>query len=660
MDASAATSQKEWVVWRSDDALRGQLADELDIHPLVAHLLIQRGLTHPQRAREFLNPTLAQMHDPFLMKGMDEAVMIVLRALEHSERIVIHGDYDVDGISSASVLYEFLRDIGASEDLISYFIPRRDKEGYGLNIETIRRLQHEGCELLITTDCGVSNVDEITVAKALGLKVVVVDHHTVPEVLPPADAILNPLRPGCQFPFKKLAAVGVAFNFVVALRAALRERGVFKAGYVPEPDLRNYLDLVALGTIADVVPLVDENRLFARFGLDVLSKRRRAGISALVERACHNLKQATTQTVSFQLAPRLNAAGRMGDASICVELLTTRSYARAVKLAGDLEELNRARQVTERVIMREALPQAEEQAALSRPILIIVGEGWSRGVLGIVASRMMERYGRPAILIGVEDGVGKGSARSTAGVNLIAALDEVADLLQTYGGHTSAAGVALSAKHIDEFRTRLPGIVAHQMEGGEVPTPTIDIDSQISFGDLDQRMIQDMMLLSPFGMGNPEPVFLCAPARSSRARVVGKRHLRARFHDDQRAIDGIGFSMSESRDLLERPVAVAFVPKVSSRKGRERLEMHIKDLRPAHADYPDRIEDIETGAGDAPTKAPAPAEAAPEARPSSGEPAPKAPASSPPAPQNEAEDAPTPDAPPRRADSGDARQEGVS
>lgn len=601
MDASREQRNKEWVLWRSDEGAVERLVEALDISPLIAHMLLKRGIQTSEEAEAFLSPSLAQMHDPFLMKGMDEAVLLVLRALEHGEHVVVHGDYDVDGISSCSVLFEFLRDIGANVD---YFIPRRDKEGYGLNIETIRRIQHEGAGLLITTDCGVSNVDEIVVAKALGLKVIVVDHHTVPAVLPPADAILNPLQPDCAFPFKHLAAVGVAFNFVVALRAALRERGIFDS-YLPEPDLRNYLDLVALGTIADVVPLVDENRLFARFGLDVLSKRRRAGISALIERARSEVKHATTQTVSFQLAPRLNAAGRMGDASICVELLTTRSYARAVKLAGQLEELNRARQVSEREIMREALPQAEEQAALGRPILIVVGEEWNRGVLGIVASRLMERYNRPAILIGVEDGVGKGSARSTNGINLIAALDEVGELLQNYGGHTSAAGVALSAEHIDEFRTRLPAVVSAMIEHGEVPPARLDIDAQIHFSDLTSEFLAQVDRLAPFGMANPEPLFMSAPVHPSRVRIVGKRHLRARFHDDGHTLDGIGFSMSEYEPVLEDDVALVFVPKVSTRKGRTNLEMHIKDVRPHAEGAADRVEVTRAAAPEDDTSPPA-------------------------------------------------------
>lgn len=591
MDASDERSpvpSKEWVLLQGNEALSQEFVETLGVHPLVAEILVQRGLHTIEEARAFLEPSLTQMHDPYLMKGMEEAVTLILQAMEDGLRIVVHGDYDVDGISSASVLYEFLRDTGAD---ISFFIPRRNKEGYGLNIETIRRIQHEGAQMLITTDCGISNVDEIVVAKALGLQVIVVDHHTVPEILPPADAILNPLRPGCAFPFKKLAAVGVAFNLVVALRSRMREQGLFQ--FVPEPDLKTYLDLVALGTIADVVPLVDENRLFAKFGLEVLSKRKRAGIAALIERACNDLEDATTQTVSFQLAPRLNAAGRMGDASICVDLLTTRSYAQAVKLAGQLEEMNKERQIAEREIMKEALLQAEEQVALERPILIVYGENWNRGVLGIVASRLMERYGRPALLLGVEDGVGKGSARSTAGINLIEALTACHDLLQSYGGHTSAAGVAIAAKHIDEFRTRLPNIVSKMLATG-LPKPRLTLAGELSLDELTEEVLQHIQQLAPFGMANPEPVFLSKPLRPSRPRIVGKRHLRARFHDDQNNfIDGIGFSMAACLDVLqEQEVGVAFVPKLSTRLVPARLELHLKDVRPIENADPERIEHI--------------------------------------------------------------------
>lgn len=590
MSADAQPPAPTWELRDCDEARVDALASALQVHPLLARLLILRGLTDEVEAASFLRPTLADMHDPFLMRHMDRAVELVLHALDGHQRIIIHGDYDVDGISSVSVLYEFLRDLGAN---VGYFIPQRDRDGYGVSLGTIRRIHHEGAELLITTDCGISNADEIALAKALGMTTIIVDHHTLPPQLPAADAILNPLHPECAFPFKQLAAVGVTFNFVVALRARLRELGLFE--HIVEPDLRLYLDLVALGTIADVVPLIDENRLFARVGLEVLTKRQRAGINALLERACPKHQGSiTTQTVSFQLAPRLNAAGRMGDASICVELLTTRQYARAMELAETLDGLNRARQESEREIMEDALIQAAEQAALDRPILVVAGEDWNRGVLGIVASRLMERYGRPAVLLGITDGVGKGSARSIEGISLIEALRRVEHLLQTFGGHNAAAGLAISAEHIDELRTRLPLVVADLLHDSGLPGPRLRIDADVTIDELDTQLMRDLPLLAPFGMGNPEPVFTCVPERVSRVRIVGTRHLRARFHGDTRTLDGIGFSMGDDRELLEdHHVTVAFAPRISTYKGRRRLELHLKAIRPldtqpsADADHDD-------------------------------------------------------------------------
>lgn len=574
--ASIIPRPKQWIARDCDEEVCQWYADELGVLPLTAKLLLLRGFEDIDDIKDFLKPTLAQMHDPFLMKDMHEAVALILEAMEHGQRIVIHGDYDVDGVSSVSVLYEFLNNIGAN---VGYFIPRREVEGYGLNIETVRKLQHEGAELLITTDCGISNVDEIRVARSLGLKTIIVDHHTVPDQLPPADAILNPLQVDCAFPFKKLAAVGVTFNLVVALRSTLRERGVFQA--VPEPNLKNLLDLVALGTIADVVPLVDENRIFAKVGLSVLSKRRRAGISALFERINIDVSRATTQTVSFQLAPRINAAGRMGDASMCVDLLTTRSYAKAVELSNQLEELNKERQQVSRDILTQATIQAEQQVALKRPILVLAGEGWNRGVLGIVASQLMERFSRPAILLGMgEDGLAKGSARSTEHVNLIEALGSLSHLLQTYGGHTAAAGLALPSENVDEFRTRLPGVIHAMLNDDSLPRPKIHLDARMDMRDIDEAIMKDLQRLEPFGMGNPEPVFMSAPERASRVQVIGKKHLRMKLHCGDMIADGFAYNMSERKHLLDGQVNLAYVPKITMRRGKPHLELRIKDIRP--------------------------------------------------------------------------------
>ncbi|MGM0557337.1 MAG: single-stranded-DNA-specific exonuclease RecJ, partial [Myxococcota bacterium] len=558
MNASSQKYRRRWVVRASDPAGWEQIARQLDIHPVVARLLVHRGYDEPDAAHRFLNPSLGHMHDPFSMKGMDDAVHELLRALDTGSRIVIHGDYDVDGICSASLLYSFLEMLGADVD---YFIPRRGQEGYGLTVETVRRLADEGCELLVTTDCGVSDVEEIRAARELGMRVVVVDHHSVPDELPPANAILNPLQPGCDFPFDKLAAVGVTFNLVVALRKELRERGVFR--HVEEPDLRDMLDLVALGTIADVVPLVDENRIFVRAGLDVLAQKKRAGVSALMDRIGRKDGRIHTETVSYGLAPRLNAAGRVSDASICVELLTTREYRRAIELAGELEELNEERRRREREIYEIALPLAEEQIERFDHMLLLAGEGWDRGVLGIVASRFMEKFNRPTIVAGIESGEARGSARSIAGVDILAALEHASDFLSAYGGHTSAAGLRFDADDVEALRKRLDEATAQMLGSDRLPPPQIDIDAEVLLGDLEQDFVSDLLQMEPFGEGNPEPILLAQNVRARRAKIVGDDHLRASFADRTGQLDGIAFSMGEFLNMLENDVRVAFAPRFS-------------------------------------------------------------------------------------------------
>lgn len=577
--------EREWVLWDRDARPWQTLAADLDVHPLTARILYRRGFRDPDAALAFLDPTLRSMHDPFLMKGMHEAVRVTLTAIERGESIIIHGDYDVDGVCSVSVLYSFLHELGANVD---YFVPRREQDGYGLNAESVRRFHAAGYGLIVTTDCGVSNVEEIRLARELGMRVVVVDHHTIPEVLPPANAILNPHQADCAFPFNHLAAVGVTFNFVVALRSSLRERGIFRS--IPEPDLRRYLDLVALGTVADVVPLVDENRLFVKLGLEVLAGRRRAGISALMDRSAIEVGPVSARTISFRLAPRINAAGRMGDASMCVELLTTRDYGRATQLAERLDDLNRSRQQEERGILEAAIEQAEVQTAQDRRILVVAGQDWHRGVLGIIASRLMERYHRPAILMGIEDGMAKGSARSIAGINLIEILHHADDLLATYGGHSLAAGLSLVQENLASFHDVVDEALQRVLESGNLPRPRLELDGVVDLSEIDRRFFDELVRLGPFGSGNPEPLFLCARTVASNVRVVGDRHLRARFRDGNRTLDGFGFAMGDEAATLSGPIAVAFIPRLLFRRGRPQLELQLKGVRPASAEVHDRVD----------------------------------------------------------------------
>lgn len=579
---------KEWVIIQAQKTREERLIEELGVHPLTARILVRRGFDDVHRARRFLNPSLRDMHDPFLMKGMEDAVREILTAIDRGEKILIHGDYDVDGVCSVSLLYQFLRELGARVD---YYIPLRDQDGYGLNQNNVRRAASEQVDLIVTTDCGVSNVEEIRLAGQMGMRVVVVDHHMVPEVLPPAAAILNPLQKDCAFPFEDLAAVGVVFHLVVALRSTLREHGVFE--HIPEPDLREYLDLVALGTVADVVPLTEINRTFVRQGLEVLGSRRRAGISALMERARLDGQAITPQTISFRLAPRLNAAGRMGNARICVELLTTESYGRAIELARTLERLNEARQIREREILEIVLPFAEEQVEAGYQMLVVAGKEWHRGVLGIVASRLVEHFHRPAVLVGIdEQGLGKGSVRSIDGIDVIEILRQGEDLLESYGGHVAAAGLLVKTENIDALRERLNQALLATLGQDVLPQPRLEIDCEVELSELDHRFGAELTRLGPFGTGNREPVLLCRGIQATGVRVVGKNHLKARFRDGAVALEAIGFSMADSRELLDEEVAVAFVPRFATYRGRTRLEMHIRDLRADNEVCPDRFEHV--------------------------------------------------------------------
>ncbi len=579
---------REWVFSESHNEGWEKFVTELNISPVTARILYRRGMRDIDEVDAFLNPTLKHLHDPFLMKGMRRAVREVLRSIDSGERIVVHGDYDVDGICSVGVLYGFLKELGAD---VHYYIPQRSQDGYGLNVDTVRQFHTEGVDLIITTDCGISNHSEIKVARSLGMRVVVVDHHTIPDVLPPAHAILNPLQTDCKFPFKGLAAVGVTFNYVIGIRSELRKRGIFKL--IPEPDLKQYLDLVALGTVADVVPLVDENRIFVRLGLEVLAARRRAGVSALMDRAAVEVGPITTRTIGFRLAPRLNAAGRMADASICVELLTTTSYGRATEIAEELESLNKARQGEEREILGSAYEQAATQAADNRRILVVFGHDWNRGVLGIVASRLMERYHRPAILMGVEGGFAKGSARSIQGINVVDVLSNASDCLTSFGGHSSAAGLSLQEDQLDRFQVLVDEAMENLFANGPLPQPRLEIDAIVSLGEVDEKFQSDLALLAPFGAGHPEPMLMTEKSRAVSVKVVGNKHLRVRFRDETGSMDGFGFAMGDEVATLDGAVAIAFIPRFAYSGTRSRLEIQIKGMKPHAESAADLIQEEE-------------------------------------------------------------------
>ena len=427
--------RRVWHTRESDPELAEQLSRTLDVHPLVAQLLTQRDVKTEEEGLRFLTPALSDLHDPGLMKGMDLAVDRLVHAVKSGERVCIYGDYDVDGVTSVSLLALFLREFGLVTD---YYIPSRLRDGYGLNEKAIAEIAAKGTGLLTTVDCGISDLDQIQQANDAGMDVIIIDHHQVPEQLPPAVAILDPHQPGCTFPAKDLAAVGVTFNLVMALRARLRELGQFR--HREEPNLREYLDLVALGTVADIVPLLDENRIITHFGLAELTAGRRPGGAALKEMAGMRSSEVAVGQVAFRLAPRINAVGRMGEASSAVELLTTNSYSSALTMARELEKANDERKMIEHRILKQAQDEAKKAVDHGDSALVLASEEWHPGVIGIVASKLVDKYARPVVMIALDGSAGRGSARGTEQIHLYQALLACADVLKGFGGHRAAAG----------------------------------------------------------------------------------------------------------------------------------------------------------------------------------------------------------------------------
>jgi single-stranded-DNA-specific exonuclease len=551
-----------------------ELVGEHGLHPLVARILARRGYDDLDEVDDFLHPSLRRMYDPGGMADMDRAVAEVVGALEEGASIAIHGDYDVDGLASTALLVEFFGELGVEVD---YEIPHRIEDGYGLSRDRIESMAHDGCDLLITSDCGVTARDEIAAAREAGMQVVVIDHHTVPEDIPNATAILNPHRDDCEFPFTELAASGVAFNFAVAVRRALREQGYFTDG--TQPNLKPLLELVALGTVADVVPLVDENRIFVSRGLDKMNERPRPGVRALLDVAEAD-GRVTTNTIGYKIAPRINAAGRIADASACVELLTTRDGRRARELAEELDRLNTERRDMQGRILDEALEQAATRDPAGDGIVVVDGEDWHRGVLGIVAGRLSDRFHRPAVVLDRGDELAKGSARSIEGVDIVELFGEVDELLEQFGGHAAAAGLSLAAEKVEKFRKEAGRALAGMIDE-RLPAPSLEVDECVRLGDLDRRFIEDLHRLRPFGSGNPEPILACQEVHAKRARIVGDDHLKGEFTDGTGELGGIGFSMGDQMEMLDETVAAAFVPRWSVFRGRGRLELHLRDLRVA-------------------------------------------------------------------------------
>ena len=560
---------------RPADPRRARLLGErLGLRHLTAQLLINRGIVEEQDARRYLDPRLADLRPPegaLPMAGFGLAVERLKRAVLDREVIGIFGDYDVDGVTTCALLTDFLNHAGAT---VTPRVAHRG-EGYGFGKGDAHDLAAAGCSLIVTGDCGTSDHDSIRFCRDLGVEVIIVDHHQVPDRPCEALALLNPHQPGCAFPFKGLASVGVAFYLAAALRTRLRA-----AGWPHLPDLRDFLDLVAIGTIADLAPLLEENRILVHSGLRELRRCQRPGLRALCEIVGLNDGPSSASDVAFRIAPRLNAPGRLGDASEAMLLLIETDQRKARQHAENCNELNTRRQEVQEVVLREAREQVEDQLRSKSPeVLVTAGRGWHPGVVGIVAAKLVDAYDRPAVVIALDEESGRGSARSTHDFHMYTGLASAAPLLTRFGGHAAAAGLSLPVENLDALRDALCLAYRRQI-GSEIPHRVTTADAAVGLDEIDERLAQEVALLEPFGIGNSEPLFLARDAEVVRHKVVGTGHLQLTLRTGATLRDCIGFGLgSRSHELASGArLLVAFVPEIDQHRGVRKIRLRVRDL----------------------------------------------------------------------------------
>lgn len=540
--------------------------------PLCAAVLCARGVDTAPAASAFLAHGPDLLHDPFLLQDMEKAVERISRAIREQETLAVYGDYDVDGITATCLLTQFLRTLGGQ--VVSY-IPDRTEEGYGLNNHAIDALARQGVTLIVTVDCGITAAQEVEYARALGVDVVITDHHQCKEVLPQAVAVVDPRRPDCSYPFPDLAGVGVALKLALALTAPAQRPQV----------LLDYGELAAIGTVADVMLLQGENRALVHLGLERLADCSRPGLQALLREAgCPRGQVPTTVTIGYGLAPRINAAGRMEQAGTALELLLTQDLQRGQELAQELCQLNRLRQAIELEIFQHCDQLLTHTPALSAPVIVLAGEGWHQGVIGIVASRLAEKYACPAFMISLDGDKGKGSCRSFGGFNLFGALERCAPLLDSYGGHELAAGFSIRRDNIPAFRAALCQLV-EEFAGHQPMESSLDVDCEIPHCSLlSTQDVESLSLLEPFGSGNPKPVFLLrSVCVLSHTDVGGGRHLKLKLRRDGVVMDAIFFSANTAACGIEngQRLDIAFTLQINQFRGNRTVQLQLCDLRPA-------------------------------------------------------------------------------
>lgn len=577
--------QKRWRVLPGDDQIEFELQKETGLHPVVVRLLVQRGITTPQAAQEFLDPSLSRLCDPFLLPDAEKACERLKTALHNREKILVHGDYDGDGVTSAALWARTLRSLGGNVDV---FVPHRKRDGYDMRNTHVEQAKEKGVTLIVTTDCGIQRVDEVEHAREFGIDVIVTDHHTpnTSGTLPNAVAVVNPHRHDSVYPFPDLAGVGVAFRMGEALTRYL--------GHPVDSFRRGYLDLATIGTVTDVMPLMGENRIIVKHGLEALQNTKKPGLRALLEIAGYRDKTLDTRSIGFGIGPRINAASRVDETQHALDLLLTKDEAEARILASRLNDLNTTRREMTGKIVEEAMEQIAQQDMTEAKCLILHGANWPGGIVGLVASQVTKQFNRPCIVISMDEatGTGKGSARSVHPFNVFSAIDKCQDLLIEYGGHAHAAGLCIPKENLEDFRAQMNHIAGTELTEEDF-LPSIDIAAELSPDDITPALIEQLERMAPFGSGNHEPLFAARGIGINHTSRMGadkqhlKLHLKMEGINPYPMVDGLWWNMAEhygdTIDTALHSVSqfdVCFYPQFNYWNGKRTIQVRLEDVKP--------------------------------------------------------------------------------
>ena len=556
---------KKWQIYNVDEEKVEEIQKENNVNKLIATILSNRGITEKKDIEIFLNPKRNDFHDPYEMPDMDKAVERIVKAIENKEKIIIYGDYDVDGITSITVLKSFLKDRGIDADS---YIPNRLEEGYGLNIPAVEEIAKKGYNLMITVDCGISCIKEIKRATELGIETIITDHHEVGEILPNALAVVDCKRKDNKYPFRELAGVGVVFKLIQAISIKLN---------LEEREYLKYLDIVCIGTISDIVPLVDENRVISKLGLLLVNQTKNIGLKAILNLSGY--KRIDSNAISFGVAPRLNACGRMGHADEALKLFLSNNVNEVYNLANTLNEYNKLRQETEKSIFEDAISQIEENKLDENRAIILAGNNWHHGVIGIVSSKITEMYFKPSILLCLEDGIGKGSGRSIPGFDLHEALLKCQDTIEKFGGHSMAIGINIKQENIEKFKKEFEQIA--KQEHIEDIIPIIKVDAKVDLNEINKDMVENLKILEPFGEANKMPIFLFKNLKIDSIRALSEgKHLKLTLKDNNVIVNAIGFNMGNLANeyRIGDKIDAVGVLEINTFNGAENIQINLKDI----------------------------------------------------------------------------------